>query len=94
MCQLGARIHVLKKQYAKVGIWKYLPPVWCEAKNFGITFSIKKTNVLILSGEIGSGGWDRTNDQLINSQLLYRWATPEHKTRDALNFTLIQAKIF
>ena len=23
-------------------------------------------------GKFGSGGWDRTNDQLINSQLLYR----------------------
>jgi len=23
-------------------------------------------------GKNGSGGWDRTNDQLINSQLLYR----------------------
>ena len=23
-------------------------------------------------GLFGSGGWDRTNDQLINSQLLYR----------------------
>ena len=25
-----------------------------------------------LAGRFGSGGWDRTNDQLINSQLLYR----------------------
>ena len=25
----------------------------------------------------GSSGWDRTNDQLINSQLLYRRATEE-----------------
>ena len=28
--------------------------------------------LLILRVLIGSGGWDRTNDQLINSQLLYR----------------------
>ena len=27
---------------------------------------------------LGSGGWDRTNDQLINSQLHYRCATPEY----------------
>ena len=28
-------------------------------------------------GEIGSGGWIRTSDQLINSQLRYHCATPE-----------------
>ena len=59
MCQLGARIHVLGNNMSTVGIWKYLPPVGF----FGITFGIKKTNVLILLGKIGSGGWDRTNDQ-------------------------------
>ncbi len=28
---------------------------------------------------IGSGGWIRTSDQLINSQLRYHCATPEQK---------------
>ena len=29
---------------------------------------------------IGSGGWIRTSDQLINSQLRYHCATPERST--------------
>ena len=31
-------------------------------------------------GEIGSGGWIRTSDQLINSQLRYHCATPERSS--------------
>ena len=38
MCQLGARIHVLKNNMSTVGIWKYLPPV----KKFVVTFVVKK----------------------------------------------------
>ena len=29
----------------------------------------------------GSGAWIRTRDQVVNSHLLYRWATPEHHLR-------------
>ena len=42
-------------------VFDSLPPVVF----FGITFGIKKNNVLILLGKIGSGGWDRTNDQRV-----------------------------
>ena len=36
---------------------------------------------------IGSGGWIRTSDQLINSQLRYRCATPERETHECAYYT-------
>ena len=58
MCQIGARIHVLKNNGSTVG----LKNPYRQSFFFGITFGIKKINVLTFLGKIGSGGWDRTND--------------------------------
>ena len=37
------------------------------------------------SGRIGSGGWIRTSDQLINSQLRYHCATPEQSSAHSIS---------
>ena len=38
--------------------------------------------------EIGSGGWIRTSDQLINSQLRYHCATPEQKLKTRILYQI------
>ena len=43
---------------------------------------------------IGSGGWIRTSDQLINSQLRYRCATPERIARIIANRTNYRKGVF
>ena len=44
----------------------------CESLNRANRLNLTFLQVSVFTVNFGSGGWDRTNDQLINSQLLYR----------------------
>jgi hypothetical protein len=43
-----------------------------EAKSAGWRVGSNRLNHLIILGFFGEPGWDRTNDHLIKSQMLYR----------------------
>ncbi len=52
---------------------------FCLTQGVNLTFG-QGTRSGYLPAESGSGGRIRTGDQLVNSQLRYRCATPEHSS--------------
>ena len=55
-------------------------------KKFVTKFGTKKTKILILLRKSGSGGWDRTHDQIVK---------PDHKFKEVIviKFSLLQQYI-